>query len=170
MSWFFSLFYSLCNWCFSPHLSSLKHALLPGFQLKIWLFWTEQERLIFPPIVPRHILSFCCTGQSRPAVAELSFFCASSLFFCSVAPVVHVIFCESQDCEVFSSSLFTHFILFALSYLLLTTLPSTLVFSSCEPLRRDSGSSILPLVRGPFHSQTSHHRHAELTRGEEILT
>lgn len=68
-------FYSLCNWCFSPHFYSLKDTLLPGFQLKSWLFWTEQEKLIFPPIVPQHILSFCCTGQSQPAVAELSFLC-----------------------------------------------------------------------------------------------
>lgn len=69
--------YSPCNCLFDifTFFFSLKHILLPCFQLKGWLFWTEQERLIFPPIVPCHILSFCCTGQSRPAVAELRFLC-----------------------------------------------------------------------------------------------
>lgn len=74
-------------------------------QLKSWLFWTEQERLIFfpflfsPPAAPQHVLSFCCAGQSRPAVAKLSFLCVfpfSSALWLLWSPS----YCEPQPCQV----------------------------------------------------------------------
>ncbi len=54
-----------------------------------------------------------------------------------MAPAVLVLHCESQPCEVLSSLLLAYFLpSLASPNLLSTVLPSTLNFSSCEPLRR----------------------------------
>lgn len=159
----------------------LKHTFFSRFQLKSWLFWTEQERLIFPPTAPEHILSFCCTGQSRPAVAKLSFLCffpfllALRLLWC-LSYIVNLNPVKSSP-PLLAALPSTYFIPSSLhsSDLISSRL------SSCPPLsafprenlrglKAESGLSILPSVRGPVRSQTSHHRRAALTRGEEILT
>lgn len=161
---------------FLPHFSSLKQTVFPRFQLKSWLFRTEQERLIFPPTAPQHILSFCCAGQSRPAVAKLSFLCFFPFLpLCGSCGACPILWISTLWSSLLTALPVTYFILSSLhSYHILS--PPSWRPLSAFPLvkrsggKRQSGLSIPPSVQGPSHSQTSHHRHAELTRGEEILT
>lgn len=85
------IFWSIFATDAPPFSLSLKHTFFPRLQLKSWLFTTEKERLIFPPTALQHILSFCCSGQSQPAVAKLSFLC----FF----PFI-LLYCSCGDCPI----------------------------------------------------------------------
>lgn len=103
-------------------------------------------------------------------------FCISFPFFCSV-PVVPVLLWTS----VLWSSLFTalpftyvslsslHFS-YHISFQLVCPPHSAFPCVNRSGEKRKSILLMLPSVQGLFHSQTSHHRHAGLTRGEEILT
>lgn len=94
LSVLFSFYIHTATYVFSLHFPPLKYTFFPRFQLKRWLFWTGQERLIFPPTAPQHILSLCCTGQSRPAVAKLSFLCFFPFLLlcgsCSACPLLWI--------------------------------------------------------------------------------
>lgn len=157
-----------------PYVSSLEHTFFLHFQLKSCFglnkkgWFSLQPRLnTFCPFVRWTKPTCCCK-------TELFVF---PPFSSPLKPVLIVLYCEPQPCEVLllpsliSSCL--HFTSLHFTLIIFSLHCSALSFSSCELLRReerDSGLSIVPSVQGPSHSQTSHHTHAELMRGEEILT
>lgn len=155
----FSFLNSLCCWCFLPVFPFPKNTFFPHYQLKSLLFWTEQERQIFPPTVLQHILFFCCDGQSRPAVAKLSFLW-SFLFLllygsCGACPIVN-----HQPCEVLSSLLFPSlipscppFTSLIISSWDLSTLHTQLSLTWTTQEERESQAyRCFPQFRGPSHS------------------
>lgn len=138
-----------------PNFSSLKHTFFRHWLNKKSRFSLQLLFNAFCPFVAQDKADLLLQNWA---------FCVSSLF--SMAPVVLVLYCEPQPCDVLSSLLFPSLISFCLHF-------SSLIISSLNRplsafLHRSgcSGRSMVPSVQGSFHSQTSHHRHAELTRGE----
>lgn len=128
---------------FFSAFSPSEHTFFPCFQLKSWLFWTEQERLIFPPTAPQHILSLCCTGQSRPAVTKLSFLCFFPFLLlcgsCSACPLLWISTLWSCLIAAFLFYLFHPVFTSLWSYRAFCR-PFCLqlsAFSPCEPLKRE---------------------------------
>lgn len=61
----------------------------------------------FSTVAAPQTSSFCCTGQSRPAVAELSFLCRAP-FLLLPGSRLRVLYCKCQHYPDFFSSLFTY--------------------------------------------------------------
>lgn len=160
---------------FTPFYFSETH-FTPPLPIKVLAVLDRTRKVDFfsPPIVPQHIF-VPLLRRTKPTCwcrAELFvLLCFSSapwLLQCTSSIV------DLNFAEFFPSPPVTNFILFCatflLSYLLLTTLPSTRIF-----LFLYSGGERSRLVNTSFssaalfRSQTSYHRHAEITRGEEIL-
>lgn len=151
---------------------------LPRFQLKSWLFWTEHERVIFPSncasthfvlLLGRTKPTCCCKTElfvllrfsSAPRLLRCLSYCEPSTLWSSVLA------CSSPSCP--PSCL--PFISLIISSWDLSTLHAELFpRMNRSGGKREPGLSMPPSVRGPSRSQTSHHRRAGLTRGEDILT
>lgn len=163
---------------FTPFYFSETH-FTPPLPIKVLavLDRTRKVDFFFPSnCASTHFCPFVVPDKADLLVQSWAF-CAPLLFFCSAAPAVHILYCRSQLCGVLLLTAITNFILFCAtflsflsSYLLLTTLPSTRIF-----LFLHYGGERSRLVNisfssaALFHSQMSYHRHAEITRGEEIL-
>lgn len=136
----FYLFVYFCVFSFSllPMFSLPQtHFLSPLSMKELNCFGRSEKKAIFPPTALEHILLLCYAGQSRPAVAKLSFLCFFSLFLppqlcssCGACPVVnhqvsslHTVCLSVLSCPVLTACLWT-------------LLPSLFTFTSCGLLSR----------------------------------
>ena len=175
----FLFLYSHCNLCFFSAFPPSEIHFLPPLPIKevAVLDWTRKvdfpsnrSSTHFVPLLHRTKPTCCCKTELfvfLPLSSALWLLQCLS-FIVNLNPVKFSPCCISL--LLISSCL--HFTL-VLPCLRSTVLPSTLSFFphvDCSGGKTELSLSILPSVQGLCRSQTSHHRRAELMRGEEILT